>query len=150
MNYREESPFDELTELTIDANGRFFLAEAARWARFLAILGFVFLGLGVITSLFMLAGAGTGIAMSGGGFLPGQGLMLGVFYLVILAIYFFPIYFLYQFGTNTRRALDDNNQPALTEALRFLRSHYRFLGIAAIVVLALYGLMILGVLFMAF
>jgi len=147
MNYQEESPFDELTELTIDSNGRFFLAEAARWSRFMSILGFVFLVLGTIASLFMVAGVALGTAIAAGGI---SSTLIGFVYLAFLGLYFVPLYYLYQFGTKTKHALEDNNQAALTESLRFLRAHYRFIGIFTIVILALYGLMIVGTVLFAF
>lgn len=119
---------------------------AAKWARFLGIIGFVICGLIVIAALF--AGTFISSAMSGlsGGmssFGPGFGMMLTILYLLFAALYFFPSLFLYQFGVKMRKALANSDQAALNYSATKLKAFFRFWGILTIVLLSFYGLVII-------
>lgn len=116
-----------------------FLKETAKWASFLSIIGFIGIGLMVIMALFFgtvfssLSGfedAGIGAEL-GGGFIM-------VTYLVMAVLYFFPVYYLYKFSVNMKKALYTNDDDVLATAFEKLKSHYKFLGILTIVILSLY------------
>lgn len=112
------------------------LADIAKWAKFLAIIGFIFIGLMVLGSLF--AGAVISMMMPEG-MVPAE-MYAGViiYLLVISGIYFFPVLFLYQFASGAQRALATGNDTEIEKAFNALRKHYRFLGILTIVFLAIY------------
>ncbi|MBS1581787.1 MAG: hypothetical protein JST66_06250, partial [Bacteroidetes bacterium] len=84
----------------------------ARWARIIAIIGFVMLGImllfGVFFSTFMARVMSMSAAMTGAA-VPVDFSMLGMFYtvlfIVIVLIYFFPVLFLYRYATRTLKAL---------------------------------------------
>jgi hypothetical protein len=123
------------TELKLNNFAKDFLKETARWAGFLSILGFIGIGLLVIIALFFGTVA-TSLSNSfsgafGGGFIT-------VFYLLLALLYFFPVYFLYQFSSNMKKALARSDQDTLTKGFEYLKSHYKFVGILAIVMLSLY------------
>jgi hypothetical protein len=123
-----------------------FLHETRKWAKFLAILIFVFLGLlflGALISLVGLSSMSTALGSSG---FAGAGSTLGLFFamLILSALYFFPAYYLLQFSNKMKVALQSNDQGYLEAAFRNLKSHYKFIGILAIVVLAFYLVMIIG------
>lgn len=109
------------------------LNETRKWTMFLSILGFVFIGLLVLvmigslfmTSLIPIPGFGAGPVMAFG-------------FLIVIAIYFFPIYFLFQFSSFAKKAIATKNPSDLEQAMGYLRSHYRFMGILTIVLLAIY------------
>jgi len=139
-----KSPFDQFDELRIDNASKLFLAEAAKWTTFLAILGYIGISLMVIAALFMMT---LGASMStGNSMMPfGGGIVFSLVYLVFAALYFIPINYLYRFGSNMKSALRSNNQTELTKAFEYLKSHYKFIGILTIIVFALYILAIFGV-----
>ncbi len=124
------------------------IAEIAKWAKLLSIIGFIGIGLMVIAGLFagsMLASMssmGGGPAMGGGFFT--------VIYLLVAALYFFPILYLYQFATGAQKALASGSESDIEMAFDSLRKHYRFLGILMIVILSIYALaFVIGLIGMA-
>lgn len=112
-----------------------YLKETGSWAMFFAILGFVFIIILVLGGFFIGAILS---ALNGEAVLPGGEIIIGVIYLVIGIIYFFPIYFLYQFSSNMKKALQDNNSENLDLAFKNFKSHFKFVGIMTIIILALY------------
>jgi len=121
-----------------------FLKETAKWCSFLSIIGFIGIGLMVIGALFfgaMLAslssmGASNGFDTAvGGGFIT-------VLYLLMAVLYFFPVYYLYKFSVNMKRALQMKDEDTLTSAFEYMKSHYKYIGILTIVILSLYVLLL--------
>ncbi|WP_312343884.1 DUF5362 family protein [Chryseobacterium binzhouense] len=128
-----KSPFEQFEELKIDRISKEFLAEAAKWTAFLAILGFIGIGFFVIVALIMMF-AGSTLSMG-----PMVGSMgIGLVYLIIAGFYFIPINYLYKFSTNMKNALRNNNQSALTNAFEYLKSHYKFIGILTLILISFY------------
>lgn len=137
-----KSPFEQFDELRIDSASKTFLGEAAKWTNFLAILGYIWIALFVILALFIMT---MGASMSSKfSMMPfGGGAFIGAIYLVFALLYFIPINYLYKFSTNMKNALAQNNQASLTNAFEYLKSHYKFIGILAIVIIGLYILILL-------
>lgn len=140
------SPFEQFEELRIDRISREFLAETAKWATFLSILGFIGIGLMVIVALFVLViGASTSTSAS---FAPlGGGAFVSIFYFIVAGFYFVPINYLYKFASNMKNAIRTNNQSSLTTSFEYIKSHYKFIGILTIVMIGIYILMILWLMF---
>jgi hypothetical protein len=139
-------------ELSVDLESIEHLTETARWAKFLAIVGFVMCGLIAIVSFFIgtifasssLSGiSGTGAAMGS----ALGGVLITLVYLVIAVAQFFPFLFLFQFAVRLRMALRTNDQVKLNQSLKSQKFLFRYAGIATIIVLCLYGvgLLIAGV-----
>jgi len=147
----EETSVFEKFELQLDQTAKDFLKETAKWAYFLSIVGFVGIGLMLVIAVF--AGtifASMGSAM-GGAFGSSFGAAMGFVYVFIAAIYFFPVYYLFKFSVNAKKAFRENDSEALTSSLGYLKSHYKFIGIFMAAILALYALIfvfgIIGALF---
>ena len=139
----EETSVFEKFDLQLDLTAKDFIKETAKWAYFLSILGYVGIGLLVIIAvfagtLFSALGVGLGGGIQGGAF----GLMMGFVYFAMAAIYFFPVYYLHKFASNAKKAFRDNDSEALTTSFQYLKSHYKFIGIFVLILLALYGLLI--------
>lgn len=118
-----------------------FLTEIRKWVNFLAIMGFVGVGIMVIFGLF--AGSiftRTFSQMGTGTPFPS---FLGYIYIVFALIYFFPALYLYKFGANLKVALGRRDSKSLELAFENLKSHYKFIGIMVIIVLSFYALAIL-------
>ncbi len=124
-----------------------YLYTAAKWSRFLGIIGFVMTGivaLAAFSSLFLgsiFSKLGSDNPYSSGA-LAGLGAMMVFIYVIFGAIYFFVSLYLYNFGTKTKLALNENNSNALTEGLKNLKSFFSLSGIMAAVFVAIYGLII--------
>ena len=118
------------------------LDQTASWAKFLAIVGFVFVGFMVFGIVGMTFFANAMPAEMEA--LPGGMGGIIFFYLLIGAVYFVPILYLYRFASHMKDALRANDQGYLDTAIASIKAHYRFIGILMIVILALYGLAIVG------
>jgi len=132
INEKEDSGLELLNDSINNLN------ETGKWAKFLAILGFVFIG------LIIIMGFSFGIIFSivgGGEFKPPfPSFLFGFIYLVFGLIYFFPILYLFRFSIWTKKALNNKNTNDLNLAFRNLKAHYRYIGIMMIIILGIYAL----------
>jgi len=127
------------SDLVISTQSKNFLKYAAKWASFLAIVGFVSLGLLVLIGIVMLL---IGSQFSGGS--GGAPIALfSVIYIGMAALYFFPIYYLFLFGQKIKKAVRSTNQSDLEGGFENLKSCFKFLGIFTIVIISLYILIFL-------
>jgi len=147
QNPQEES---SLFGITIDPVGKGHLAEAAKWANFLAILGFIFLSLFVVMAIF----GGTFFATTfgrynrynndfGGETPSGLAIALIAYYLLVALLAFFAYLFLYRFAVNMKMALRTNSQDLLNRSFQNLKILYRYIGILTIIGLSCFVLAIL-------
>ncbi|MBX2954461.1 MAG: hypothetical protein KF870_18320 [Leadbetterella sp.] len=128
--------------LHVSNEGQQYLKETAKWAKFLAIVGFVMTGFVVLAALF----AGTlfsTLAQSSPelAFFPSAGIT--VIYLLLAALYFFPCLYLYQSAQKLNAALQSGSNEDLTAGFEKLKNFFRFVGIMTLVVIALYAFMII-------
>ncbi|WP_299549631.1 DUF5362 family protein [Seonamhaeicola sp.] len=140
----EEKSVFENFELDINQEIKGYLSETSKWAYYLAILGFVGIGLMVLLGIFMaffqgLAGSGVD-ALYGVGYSIGVGLV----YIVIAAVYFFPILYLFNFSKHMKSALKLSNNKDFITAFSNLKSHYKFVGIFSIVIISIYILIFMA------
>ena len=144
-----------LFNLNLDQTGRSHLAEAARWAKFLSIIGFIMCGIIILVGVFF--GSVFSTLTSGYGNNPyddlsasaasGLGTMAAVFYIIFALIYFIPTLFLYRFATKTKTALASDDQVVLNASFQNLKACFRFVGILTIIMIAFWLLaMIVGLL----
>ena len=148
----EESTVEEF-ELQLNESAKRFLKEAAKWAYFLSILGYIGIGFIVLGAIF----AGTLFGFIGnmmpleqmGMFSSAFGIFITVVYLLIAALYFLPIYYLNRFASNLKLAFRDNDSETLAKSFEYLKSHYKFFGILAIIMLCFYALIFAGVIIAA-
>lgn len=110
-----ENPITQLEQLTLNSASKSFLRETAKWAQFLSIIGFIGIGLIVVFSFF----AGTLLSnLPNTSELPFNfGPFLTAIYLIFALLYFFPVYYLYQFSSKMKRALQTKNDEELANAL---------------------------------
>jgi hypothetical protein len=132
-----------LFDLQFDSQSGAYLGEAARWARFLAILGFIGTGLLVIIGVFMgttMSGALSSMGVMGG---LGGG-MIAVIYILMALLYFFPCLYLFRFGSGVRTATRNNDQQSLVSSLKNLKSCFKYFGVLSIIIMSLYALAIIA------
>ena len=146
MEQPNQNPDAGLFGLSIDTAGREHLTEAARWARFLAIVGFVFIAL---VAIFLIAGGSYVANMFGrvnqynevgAGFTTGMTIGIIIYYLCVALLVFFAYLFLYRFAVNMKMALQGNNQELLNRSFQNLKILYRYWGILTIMGLIFFGL----------
>lgn len=106
------------------------LMTAAKWARFLAIIGFVFTGFMGIASLFVLV-----TAMASG---IGMLMFMAVVYIGLTVVMIFPALYLIRFAGSTEKGLSSNKQGEFDYGIQNLKSLFKFTGIYTIVVIVLY------------
>lgn len=133
------SQSENLFDLQLDQQSSAYLAETARWGKFLSILGFILTGLLLIVGIFMGSFmASTMSAAEGFGGISSS--FFTIVYLAIALVYFFPCLYLFRFSTKAQDALRSNDQSSLTEGFKNLKSCFRFMGILTIVILGFYAL----------
>ena len=146
-----EQPYSsELFSLSIDPMTKSYLSETAKWARFLAIVGFIITGLIVLAGIFFSTFFGYLMRSTGndlGGSLGAMGgamtAVASTFYILIALFYFFPCLFLFRFANRMRTALASNSQQDLNTSFQNLKSLFKFVGILTVVFLAIYALAII-------
>lgn len=115
-----------------------YLKESRKWAKFLAILGFIGAGLMVLAGLFM------GTIFSAfpfdeiPGFAGGMGGIMGLIYILAALLYFFPSMYLYNFAEKSKHAILNLNNDDLALALKNHKSCFKFMGVTTIVIIGLY------------
>ena len=146
-----------LFSLTIDPLAKSHLLETAKWARFLAIVGFVFLAFAVLLGVYStvtvnrfeedyreMGGLGSE------GVLSPAGTGVAVMYIIMAVIWFFPLLFTLRFANQMRNALQGNNQELLSASFHNLKVCYRYLGIITVIFLVMIALsMLFGIMGMA-
>lgn len=125
------------TEIGLTGKSVKFLNEVAKWGKFLAVVGFVCLGLLAILSLFLLFKALTADFMSS------YYMGMAVPYLVMCVLYFFPTYYLFNFSNQMKEALLKKGSLQVEQALSNLKSFFKFIGILTIVIIGIYVLVFL-------
>jgi len=135
--------FDLLdNDLQLSNAAQNFLSESARWARFLAIIGFIFCGFMAVIAFFipavivnlppynrMPAGFSSGVAAG-----------ITILYLLLALLLFFPCLYLYKFSIKMQVSLNTVSQETFDESLKNLKSMFKFYGILTIVMLSVYAL----------
>ena len=128
--------------LSVDPLAKTHLMETAKWARFLAIVGFVFI------FLFIVIGIISSIALSrysdtydGGfrqrGFANSLGAGTAFSYIIIAIISFFPLLFMLRFANAMKKAIETDDQQLLNSSFLNLKVYFRYLGIITIIAMVL-------------
>src|SRR5215204_3885925 len=137
----EQDQNTSLFGLGIDNISKSHLSEAAKWARFLAICSFIFLGLMVVYGIFMsfvIVNMASSMSQFDSAYNANSlknimGIGMIIFYIVCAVIAFFPYYFLLRFANKMKAALVSNDQDALNGSFQNLKILYRYMGILMII-----------------
>ena len=146
----EQTANTSLFSLSIDPVTKAHLSEAARWARFLAIIGIVFLVIMVCAGLFMATMMSSTMSQFDSSGYPSSNVFaafgpgIAILYIIIAVIMFFPMLFLLRFSNKTRAALAGNDQQTLNDSVQNLKAYFRYLGILMIIWLVFF---VIGLLF---
>jgi drug/metabolite transporter (DMT)-like permease len=127
------------------------LSEAARWGKFLAIIGFigcvfiVLAGIVMATQSSELDRAFSTYGEENPFEKLGPG--IAVVYILLAALYFFPCLYLLRFSSHMQTAIASGNQEKMTSAFKNLKSMFKFVGILTIIIIAIYilAIVVMGV-----
>lgn len=119
------------------------LRRTRPWVMFMSIMMWVAVGFMLLGGAFMLLAGAAGSALGNTG-MP-QGVMLviiAMFYGLTAFLYIFPAVFLWRYGSRIGRMLSTSSVSELEGALEAQKSFWKFVGIMAIVFMALYAVML--------
>jgi hypothetical protein len=117
------------------------LNTARKWAMFLAIIGFILLGLIIIIGLI----AGTFLTTFSTGE-KGLGVPVSLMFIPVLllgAMYFLPVLFLFRFSKHASHAIQTFDKLALHKAIKNLKAYFAYIGIFIIIILTIYILVLI-------
>lgn len=139
---------EPLLDLQIDYDSGNKFNEATRWAKFLAIICFV--GIGLMLLWVTVAGFAIRRAFStimGGADLDNMGGILIAVVIVVLGIATFVMILLYRFATLVKRSIQIQDQAMFDEGLRNLKNYFLINGILGLLGLVVNLLGLVGNIF---
>jgi len=127
-----------------------YLKETVKWSKFLSIMGFIGTGIMVIMGLFASSIFSTLLANPQFKAMPAvASIALGVVYILMGLLYFFPTLYLLRFSNKTKLAISTKDTNELTEAFKNQKSLYKFMGIMMIITIGIYVLLGAGALILS-
>ncbi|MCX6333881.1 MAG: hypothetical protein NT092_06195 [Bacteroidia bacterium] len=126
----------EIRKIEIEEDTLKDLDITRKWSMFMAIIGFIATGImvivglvaGVFLSVFKAQNAPLGITES----------ILLIFIIILAAIYFLPILYLYRFSKHMGNAIRTLDKTLMQKAFKYLKRYYVYMGILIIIILAFY------------
>lgn len=124
----------------LSENSKAHLLETSRWTKFLAIMGFIFMGLmflGLISMLFSRSNTyNLAPAMAQMGIIGAL-----IFFVVLIGLYIYPVIMLYRFSINIKTGLISGNANMVETALRCQKNMFKYIGVLSIFSLVIYVIM---------
>ncbi len=130
--------------LQISKSSESYLKETSGWTYFFSILGAVFIGLLVIGSITLAIIFST---INNENMPAFSGMAIGLIYLIISLVYFFPVYYLFRFSSNMKKAIESKDSNNLELAFKSIKSHFKFMGFLTIIFIAIYVIIAIMMLF---
>lgn len=116
-------------KIVLGSNEIYQLTQTRKWTMFLSISGLVFIGLIIAV---ILAGILSKLGSSANSFITFLPLV------IVVLIYFFPIYYLFQFSRYSKMAIKSMEANVLFIAFKYLKMHFRFMAIFIMIALLIY------------
>lgn len=116
-----------------------YIKETAKWGKFLAIVGYVVMGLLVLLAIAVMLGMSALSKTTGHNIFS---VWIGMIYILLAGVYYVPITYLYRFSVRAAQAVENNDEEEYTAAFENLKSLFKFLGIFTIVMFAIYALIL--------
>ena len=123
----------KLTELTKTS-----LLKAMKWLKFFAVLG-------VIGIILLIGMAVIFMIIPGQMDLGGYKWIVSVLYLLIALLYIYPVRKAFAIVSNTRKAINMNDQMSLELAAKDFHAVLKFCGVLTIITLVVYALILIGI-----
>jgi hypothetical protein len=142
MENMESTQSDEVL-MSVNDEMKGYLLETSKWGRLLAIVGYVVIGLLILLGFGVIVGFSVFGKMTHIGFPMG---IFGILYILIAALYFFPVNYLNKFSVQMKQGLLSIDQQSVTSGFGNLKSLFKFMGIFTIVILSMYAIALITVL----
>jgi len=128
--------------LQVDSGNSPYLTEAAKWGKFLSVVGFIICGMLILTGVF--AGSLFSAISQVDSELSSMGTLgagfFSIWFILMALLYLFPSLYLYNFSSKMQTALRNNDQISLNTSFKNLKSCLKFWGIFLIIILCFYAL----------
>lgn len=136
LNITNELP--QLTSISVK-----YILKAAKWGKFMAILGFIVTGLIIVAAVamsFILDSFHDEMVPLD---IPFSPTFFAVLYIIFAILYLIPVIFLNSFCNQAIKAVQQSSTEYLSLSLRNLKNLFVYIGISTIVILSLYTLIII-------
>ena len=137
-----ENTFNQdVPQLSLSENSKGYLKTTAFWTKFISIISFISAGILVLAGIFMsIMGAFINSIMPNNADVPmavmkTMYISLGFFYIVLAIACVFPALYLYRFSQSASNALFTNDNDTFENAVKNMKSYWKFTGIMTIVIL---------------
>jgi hypothetical protein len=130
-----------LFSLSIDPITKVHLSETARWAKFLAIVGMISIGLMVVFGVVYSIWISSTISslqnryevQSSGAYSSGVAAGSAFIFVIMAVVAFLPFLYMLRFSNQMRIALAGNDQENLNASFQNLKRYFRYVGIITII-----------------
>lgn len=132
-----------LFSLDINVLAKNHLLETSKWGRFLAITGFIGIGLILVFCSLILVNIDNmfPIDNSSDSASAREDNIIGLVFMMLLGVlYFFPCYFILKFSNKMKAALIASDGNSLNAAFKNLKVTFRYIGVLTIIFIVLLGL----------
>lgn len=129
-------------QLVLNDYGKSYMAETARWGKFLGIIYTLLLLLACCLMPFLMRQAMIQNPMLQQGNAAASIATGAVIFYALFAIGInaYPLFALLKFSTLTKSSIKEMNQEKFDAALRYQKGLYKYLGILTIIIISFYGL----------
>lgn len=117
-----------------------YLIATSKWGKFLAIMGYIGMGILILIAILMMFGLSSLGKVSGIKFPVA---LMGFVYIILAVVYYFPVNYLYKFSVRIKKGLNTKDLPTIESGFRNLKSLFKFMGILTIVIISIYGLLLI-------
>lgn len=138
----EETMIPGTTGMIVNNGMKSDLLCAAKWTKFLCIIGCIGVAFLVVAGIAFFA-VGSNFGLTDSPFGAG----MGILYLIMAALYVYPLIKGFQFANATKAACLTDNEAELARGFSGLRACLQFFGILTIIILIIY---VLGIIASAF
>jgi hypothetical protein len=121
-----------------------YLLETSKWGKFLAIMGYVTMGLLILIGLIIMLASPLISRSANVGF---PLVIAGIMYTLMAVLYYFPVTYLYKFSVKMKNGLISNDHKPVTLGFENLKSLFKFMGVFTIIIISLYALILIIFLF---
>lgn len=147
--YSNENDSQQEAFLSVSPEAKYYLSKTRKWTKFFAIMGFIGIGFLIIMALFVTTLFSGMPQQQFSSFAAIPTFFISLIYIVMAAIYFAPVMYLYKYSKHSNLALLNNSDDELTNTFKYMYKHYQYMGIVCIVIFSLYAFVIVGSIFAA-
>ena len=133
---------EEPQKMTVSETGLEYLKQTADWTKFMAVLGFISMGMmifsgGIITTLSSVLPSSSGLNNAYNNFGENGMMITGILYIVLGAVMIIPYAYLNKFSNTCRKAIQNQEEQLFEESFYFMKAYWKFLGIFTIAMISL-------------